>query len=220
MDRMIKRMLGTALVLGFTISAGAQLAMPAVNPTPFRDTSLLKPPAASKVAIIEFEDLECGFCARYASLVRGAAAKYNVPLMHHDFIIESHAWSRNAAIDARYLEDKVSSRAAEAYRLDVFAHQQSIAGKDDLDRFTRAWFQAHGQAMPFLIDPTQRCALEVQADCTLGERIGVRHTPTIVVVTADRWIEVTDPTQLYAALDLAESQVKSLPAHARPSSHR
>ena len=217
---MIKRMLGTVLALGLTFSAGAQLHMPAADPTIFRDTSQLKPPAAAKVAIIEFEDLECGFCARYASLVRGAAAKYNIPLVHHDFIIQSHAWSRNAAIDARYLEDKVSPQAAEAYRLDVFAHQQSIGSKDDLDRFTRAWFQAHGQAMPFLIDPTQRCALEVQADCTLGERIGVRRTPTIVVVTADRWIEVTDPTQLYAAIDLAESQVKPLPARARPSLHR
>ena len=212
---MIKRLFASALAFGLALSAMAQVAMPPVNATPFRDTSLLKPPPSAKVAIIEFEDLECPLCARDASLVRGAAAKYNIPLVHHDFIIESHAWSRAAAIDARYLEDKVSLKTAEAFRLDVFAHQQSISSKDDLDQFTRRWFQAHGQAMPFLIDPTQRCALEVQADCTLGARLGIRHTPTIIVVTAEGWIEVTDAAQLYTAIDLAESQVKTSPARQR-----
>ncbi len=214
---MLKRLFVSVLAFGLALPAVAQLAMPPVDATPFRDTSLLKPPPSAKVAIIEFEDLQCPLCAHDASLVRGAAAKYNIPLVHHDFIIESHPWSRAAAINARYLEDKVSPKAAEAFRLDVFAHQQSISSKDDLDQFTRRWFQAHGQAMPFLIDPTQRCAVEVQADCTLGARVGIRHTPTILVVTADRWIEVTDATQLYAAIDLAESQVKALPMHPRPA---
>ena len=37
------------------------------------------------------------------------------------------------------------------------------------------------------------------------------HTPTLVVATAHRWIEVTEPDQLYAAIDRAEAEVKGGP---------
>ncbi len=131
------------------------------------------------------------------------------PDVHHDFIIMSHTWSRNAAIKARYLEDKVSPKVAEEFRRDVFAHQQSIESKEDLEQFTRYWFQTHGQQMPFVVNPSGRCAAEVEADCTLGTKLGLLHTPTIVVVTQRRWIEVTDPTQLYTAIDLAESEANA-----------
>jgi hypothetical protein len=73
-----------------------------VGATSFRDTSSLKPPAGAKVAIIEFEDLE-----------RGAMSHYHIPRVHHDFLIQSHAWSRAGSIYARYLEDKVSPQMAE-----------------------------------------------------------------------------------------------------------
>jgi protein-disulfide isomerase len=62
--------------------------------------------------------------------------------------------------------------------------------------------------MPFVIDPTGKCAAEVEADCALGRRVGVAHTPTLVVATAHRWIEVTEPDQLFAAIDRAEAEVK------------
>ena len=39
--------------------------------------------------------------------------------------------------------------------------------------------------MPFVIDPTGRFAAEVQADYTLGERIGLIHTPTIFVLAPE-----------------------------------
>lgn len=182
--------------------------MGSLPPTHFKDTSLLKPPAGTKIAIIEFEDLECSACAHAAPIVKTAMDRYKVPRVHHDFLIPSHTWSRTAAIDARYLEDKVSPATAENFRRDVFANQQLIAGEDDLQQFTRKWFQSHGQQLPFVVDPSGRCAAEVQADCTLGARLGVFRTPTIVVVTAKQWIEVTDPTQLYAAIDRAEADTK------------
>jgi GTP1/Obg family GTP-binding protein len=61
--------------------------------------------------------------------------------------------------------------------------------------------------MPFLVDPSGRCAAEVEADCTLGARIGVFRTPTIVVVSAKEWIEVTDVSQLDAAIDKVEADL-------------
>ena len=58
--------------------------------------------------------------------------------------------------------------------------------------------------MPFVVDPSGRFAAEVQADCTMGDRLGLIHTPTIVVVvTTHGWTEVTDPSQLYTVLDRA-----------------
>lgn len=198
----------------------AQIAMPSTQATAFKDTSMLKPPAGAKVAIIEFEDLECPLCAQVSPLVHSAMAHYNIPRVHHDFIITGHVWSRTAAIYARYLEDKVSPQTAEDFRRDVFASQSLIASPDDLQRFTRKWFQSHNQQMPFVIDPSGHCAAEVQADCNLALRLGAAHTPTLIVVTAHQWIEVTNPSQLYAAIDRAEAEVSSPAARARTTTHK
>jgi len=211
-------LIAIALVSG--LSASAQIAIPSSGATAFRDTSMLKPPSGAKVAIIEFEDLECPLCAQVSPLVRDAMSHYHIPRVHHDFIIPGHAWSRTGAIYARYLEDKVTPQVAEDFRRDVFANQRTIASRDDLQQFTRRWFQSHGQQMPFVIDPSGRCAAEVEADCTLGARLGVVHTPTIIVVTAHQWIEVTEPNQLYAAIDRAESEASTSPLHARSAVRR
>jgi protein-disulfide isomerase len=203
------------LALVSVVPAGAQIAMPQANATAFKDVSALKPPSDAKVAIIEFEDLECPLCARVSPMVQEAMNHYHIPRIHHDYIIPGHAWSRTGAIYARYLEDNVSARVAEDFRRDVFASQRLIASPDDLQQFTRRWFQAHGQAMPFVIDPTGKCAAEVEADCALGRRTGVVHTPTLVVATAHHWIEVTEPDQLYAAIDRAEAEVNASSGRAR-----
>jgi protein-disulfide isomerase len=196
------------LMMGWAGVAGAQSALPPSGATRFHDTSMLKPPAGAKVAIVEFEDLECPLCAHVSPLVFGAMSRYHIPRVHHDFLIPSHQWSRSAAICARYLEDQVDPNVSEQYRRDVFASQQTIASQDDLQRFTQRWFQSHGRQMPFVMDPLGRFAAEVEADCTLGRRLGVLHTPTLLVVSAHHWIEVTDPSQLYAAIDAAEAEDK------------
>jgi len=214
----MKRYPAIAILLSCGLPLVAQIAMPAKDATHFRETSTLKPPAGAKIAIVEFEDPECPYCAYAAPMVRTAAKQYGIPLVHHDSLIPSHNWSRAAAIDARYLEDKVSAQVADDFRLDVFKNQARIANRDDLQNFAQKWFKAHGQAMPFLIDPSNHCAAQVQADCDLSDRLGVAHTPTIVVVTAKEWIEVTNPTQLHAAIERAELDAHlSLPAKPSPA---
>ncbi|MGD0905508.1 MAG: thioredoxin domain-containing protein [Terracidiphilus sp.] len=213
----MKRLFIVALALISAVSINAQIAMPHTGATAFKDTSMLKPPAGAKVAIVEFEDLECPKCAYEAPIVRAAIDHYQIAYLHHDFIISYHTWSREAAITARYLQDKVSPKISEQFRLDIFANQKGISSKDDLVRFTLQWFRKHNLQMPFVVDPSGNCAKEVQADCTLGEHLGVAGTPTIVVVTAHQWIEVTDVNQLYAAIDRAESAVGATTIHAQPS---
>ena len=193
------------------LAASLLFALPASLPafaqtattTAFRDTSMLRAPAGSKVAIYEFEDLECPACARAFPITRAAAEKYKIPMLHHDFPLKMHIWSFDAAVIARYMQDKISPQFAEDYRRAVFASQTAIATKDDLNAFTQKFFQSHGKPMPFVIDPNGLFAAEVHADYTLGERVGLTQTPTIFIVTQKGYTQVSDVTQLYAMLDTA-----------------
>jgi len=126
-----------------------------------------------------------------------------------------HVWSFDAAVIARYMQDKISPQAAEDYRRAVFANQISIASKEDLNAFTQKYFQSHGRVMPFVIDPNGLFAAEVRADQTLGERVGLTKTPTIFIVTHKGFVEVNDVTQLYAMLDTAIAE-NPAPAAAKP----
>jgi protein-disulfide isomerase len=206
------------LVLPF-LPANAQISAPPGQVDPFKDVSMLKLPAGQKAAIYEFEDLECPACAHAFPIVHEAVTHYHVAYIRHDFPLKMHLWSRDAAITARYLQDKVSPDMAEQFRRDVFAHQTSIASKDDLQSYTRQWFQQHNQQVPFVMDPSGRFTAEVQADETLGERLGLQHTPTIIVVGARGWIEVNDVTQLYTTIDnvLAQAPVAAKPGGKKPT---
>jgi len=204
---MTRLVLAAALLAA--LPATAQFSAPPNTANNFKDTSMVKPPLGAKVAIYEFEDLECPACAHAAPIVHAAIERYKIPLVRHDFPLRMHIWSFDAAVTARYLQDKVSPKVAEDFRRDVFASQASIASKDDLQNFTRKWFQNHGQNMPFVMDPAGLFTQEVKSDYTLGERIGLTQTPTIFVVTQKAWVQVTDINQLYATIDTAIAQTSA-----------
>ena len=184
---------------------------------PYRDTSMLRAPAGVPVAIYEFEDLECPACAHAFPIVRTAAEKYKIPLIHRDFPLGgAHIWSFDAAVIARYIQDKISPQLAEDYRRAVFQSQAAIATKEDLNAFSQKFFQQHGKVMPFVIDPNGLFAAEVRADHTLGERINLHQTPSIFIVTQKGYTEVTDVTQLYSMLDAAIAENPAPKAAAKP----
>jgi len=198
----MRRLLSLALLLALAavVPAHAQFSQPA--PTNFKDTSMIKPPVGSKVAIWEFEDLECPACAHAAPIVREAVRKYKIAYVHHDFPLPMHIWSFDAAVDARYFDVK-SPALAEQYRLAVFAAQNGISNKGDLQAFTQHFAAAHGVQWPFVVDPQGVLTAKVNADKALGERIGLVETPTIWVVTAHGIVQVKDITQLYTTIDAA-----------------
>jgi protein-disulfide isomerase len=209
------------------LAAALLLALPASvtalaqGPTGFKDTSMLRAPAGSRVAIYDFEDLECPACAHAFPIVHAAAEKYKIPLLRHDFPLKMHIWSFDAAVIARYIQDKISPQAAEDYRRAVFASQISIASKEDLNAFTQKYFQSHGQKMPFVIDPNGLFTAEVRADQTLGERVGLTQTPTIFIVTQKGYTLVSDVSQLYAMLDTAIAENPApAPTKARTTAHK
>ena len=214
----LRRLLAIGLFGSFISAAAvAQTSMPPNQVDHFTDTSMLKPPAGAKLAIVEWEDLECPACAHAFPFVHMAVNQYHIPLVEYDFLIPNHIWSHQAALYARYMKDKVSPQLAEDYRRQVFAAQYRIASQDDLMNFTKQFMASQGKQMPFVVDPTGQYEKEVQADVELGKKLGLQFTPTIVVVTPHRWIQVKDVSQLDAAIDQAKTWIAE-PATA--STHR
>ena len=182
--------------------------------TRVNDPAALKPPAGTHVAIVEFEDLECPDCARANPLLMEAASKYKIPWVRHDFPLPFHAWSFQAAVNARYFDTRSTrtSHLGDDYRNFVFASQPQIETPADLAKFTQQFADSHKVAMPFAVDPMGKLAAEVKADYALGQRVGVEHTPTIWVVTdaahAAPFVEVVDRTKLYQLIDNALAEAK------------
>ena len=188
----------------------AQFSNPAPT-TPVHDPAALRPPAGAKVAIVEFEDMECPDCARANPLLKEAATTYKIPWVRHDFPLPFHPWSFQAAVNARYF-DTVSKAVGDEYRDQVFANQQSITSLDVLRTFTEKFAGWHKLQVPFAIDPQGKFAALVKADYALGQRIGIEHTPTIwVTTTASKgapFVEVVDRSKLYQLIDQAIADTK------------
>ena len=167
------------------------------------DTSLLRPPKGSKVALIVFEDMQCPDCARAAPLLHEAAKKYNIPLVQYDFPLPMHNWSFEAAVNARYFDTK-SKTIGDEYRLFIFKNQPQITPQN-LRGITERFAADNKVTLPFVVDPSGELAAKVKADYAMGQRVGIEHTPTIYVVSdttrGTPFVEVVDRTQLYQLID-------------------
>jgi len=184
------------------------------------DTSMLRPPAGSKVAIVVFEDLECPDCARAAPLLHDAAKTYNIPLVQHDFPLPMHPWSFEAAVNARYFDTK-SKKIGDDYRLYIFQNQPYIT-KQNLRGYTEKFAEQNKVVLPFVVDPTGDLAAKVKADYQLGQRIPLDHTPTIYVVSNSArgapFVEVVDRTQLYQLIEQVMKQAGETPQEHKTAS--
>ncbi|HEV2618510.1 MAG TPA: thioredoxin domain-containing protein [Acidobacteriaceae bacterium] len=183
---------------------------------PFQNVSALKLPAGAKVAVFEFEDMECPACAHAFPIVHAVVAHYKIPLVRQDFPWSFHDWSLNAAITARFIQDQLSPQLADTFRRDIFASQSRIESKDDLARFTHEWFASHHQNLPFVLDASGRCRTEVMSDKALGDHLNVRSTPCVIVVSRTGWASV--PFANISDLDrtvgeaVAEARQPAMPA--------
>jgi protein-disulfide isomerase len=212
------------LVASLLFAATVAAHLPAQTATQVHDASVLKPPAGARVALVEFADMECPDCGRANPLLKEATAKYHIPWVRHDFPLSMHAWSFDAAVNARWFDQK-SKALGDEYRDQIYASQASLGNNPALmNNFTRKFAQQHGIALPFAIDPQGKLAALVRADYALGQRVGIEHTPTIWVVTAGSkgapFIEVVDRSKLYQMIDqaLADTAVSAArPAAKKPA---
>jgi protein-disulfide isomerase len=181
------------------------------------DTSVLRPPKGSKVAIVVFEDLEYPQCAHVEKPLEDAAREYKIPLVRYDFPLPMHHWSFQAHVTARYFDTK-SKQLGEEFRSWVFANQRFITQQNVSGMIDR--FAAEKKvSVPAPVDPTGDLAAKVKADYAIGEKVGIDHTPTIYVVGESRqtpYIEVKEQSQLFSTIDQMNALVKAESPAPRP----
>jgi len=183
-------------------------------------SQVLRPPKGAKIALVVFEDLECPDCARAAPLIEEARKAYKIPVVRYDFPLPQHLWSFDAAVIAHYFDNK-SPELGVAFREYVFQRQTQINGPNMMDgaaqkRNLRAVAEQFAKerktVLPFAVDPLGKFAAEVRQSRSVGERVGIQHTPTLYVVTnraqGAPFVEVVDRTQLYNLIDQLKAEAR------------
>jgi protein-disulfide isomerase len=189
MNIFVKRFIHIAAALTLALAPAASRAA---------DGSQLKPPPGARAAIVMFEDLECPDCARAYPVVWEAAKKYNIPVVLHDFPLNQHPWSFDAAVYARYFDSK-SEKLGDDFRGYIFKNQPQI-DKSNLRQYVEKFASDNKTPIPFVLDPDGQFKTKILADRQMGTQMGLQHTPTIFVVgsggAATPTVEVEDRTKL------------------------
>jgi protein-disulfide isomerase len=200
-----------AAAFALAVPAFAQFSNPQPQRTEVHNATPLRPPAGARVAIVEFEDLECPDCARANPVIKEAVEKYHIPWVRHDFPLPFHTWSFEAAVDARWFDTR-SKRLGDQFRDDVFAAQPTIHTQDDLHAFAQKWAADRRLTFPFVADPQGKLQALVKADFDLGQSVGIQHTPTIWVVTnktsGSPFVEVVDRAKLFTLIEEAQAETR------------
>jgi protein-disulfide isomerase len=203
------------------IAAGLAIALsPAVSRA--ADGSSLKPPPGARVAIVVFEDLECPDCARAYPVIWDAAKKHNIPVVLHDFPLQMHPWSFDAAVFARYFDSK-SEKLGDDFRGFIFQNQPQI-DKQNLRQWADKFAGANNSPIPFVLDPDGQFKTKILADRQMGTQIGLQHTPTIFVVgnggAATPAVEVEDRTKLDQIIEDMLQKAPAAPAAKKPAAKK
>jgi protein-disulfide isomerase len=178
------------------------------------DGSSLKPPAGASVALVIFEDLECPRCAQAWPIVESASQTYKVPVVVHDVPLRYHPWAWDAALTARYIEQKYGRTVSDKFRDYIYRCQPQIT-KGNLQSYTDKFCGENKIALPFALDPQGRIADGIRADLDLATKVQLTETPTIFVVSANRWAQVADDrAHLYGAVE--QMKLEAAPAPATP----
>lgn len=176
----------------------------------------------AKVTIVNFDDLECPYCAALQKLLfPGTAEHYKglVRFVYKDFpLVEIHPWAMHAAVDAECL----ASQNGEAYwhYVDyVHEHHQEISAtaggvkqaKSTLDKL------AHEQGVTFHLDLAKLDACTARQDQSVvlasmkeGAALGVRGTPTLFI-NGERIPGLVPESMLWKAIDRAIRSVGEQP---------
>ena len=217
-----KKLLRTTFLL--LLALIATVALRAQTPSPAQ-ANILRPPAGSKVALVEFADLQCPDCARAAALLEEASKAYKIPIVVYDFPLPQHNWSLEAAVIAHYIRTK-STKAnplESKYRNYIYQNQSAITPQN-LRHYVDEFAKANKIAIPFVVDPQGKFAAEVRRDKDKGIAINIQHTPTLYVVTAKSsgapFVEVVDRNNLFAMIDQALAETKDVDAKSGSASKR
>ncbi len=187
---------------------------------------------AAKVTVINFDDLECPFCARmHESLFPSTLARYKDKvrfIYKDDPLTELHPWAMHAAVDANCLAAQ-SGEAYWAYVDYVHSHGQEISGTDrnpaasftTLDRIARQ----HGTLAKLDESKLDACLAkqdetQVRASAKEADVLGVDGTPALFV-EGERINGAVPAEQLWLVIDralrAAGEEPPAAPAPAQPA---
>jgi protein-disulfide isomerase len=188
-----------ALVLSFAISCAALPAQGLTEGQP-----------GSKVRAIIYEDLQCPDCANFRVMMdKQILPKYGdrVEFVHRDFPLAKHAWSRTAAIAARFFAEKDPKLGLEYRR-----HQLATLRETNPSNFNQrlaAFAEQHGikgeEAVAALANP--KYAEAVERDFQDGVGRGIVHTPTVLVGSTP-FIETFTFEEISKGLDAALAEAR------------
>ncbi len=156
----------------------------------------LLPHQVSQPTVILFEDLACHACAEAESYITQYVVSARTPLLRYDFPLPSHVWAYRAALITRYLKAKAGNTLADDYRNYVLSSQRLIATQGDLDDMSREWLKMHHLSLPTDLDPNGQYREAINADITLGKNIGLRRTPTIIIINDVHWRQIVNAAAL------------------------
>jgi protein-disulfide isomerase len=164
--------------------------------------------------VINFDDLECGFCARmHAEIFPGTLDRYKnqVRFVYRDSpLTEIHPWAMHAAVDANCLADQ-SGAVYWAYVDYIHGHGDEVTGQDRdakksfaaLDRIAR------NEAVLAKLDEGRldQCLAKQDETKVLASRkeadeLGIDGTPALFV-DGEKINGVVSEVQLWTAIDRA-----------------
>jgi protein-disulfide isomerase len=149
--------------------------------------------ASAPVTIINFDDLECPFCARmHQELFPATAERYKgkVKFIYKDNpLVEIHPWAMHAAVDANCVAEQ-SGDVYWQYVDYVHSHGQEINGEQrndtrsfaDLDRVARD-LSAVGHLDPHKLDAclAKQDESVVRASMAEADKLNIQGTPALFV---------------------------------------
>lgn len=168
---------------------------------------------ASKVVVVNFDDLECPFCSRmHQTLFPELFKEYGdrVTFIYKDYpLVEIHPWAIHAAVDANCL----AAQNADAYwdfADYIHANQREVGGEKTADaRFAALDKVATLQGQKHNLDAAklQACVkaqdeTAVKASMKEGDDVGVSATPTMFI-NGEKIDGAVPASEVRAALDRA-----------------
>jgi protein-disulfide isomerase len=184
--------------------------------------------ADAKVTIVNFDDLECPYCARmHKELFPETIARYGdkVKIVYKDYpLVEMHPWAMHAAVDANCLAAQ-NGNAYWSYVDYVHDHGQEISSgaksvdgaNQQLDKFA----MDEGKKQKLDEAKLQACVTAqdtsaVKASMKEGDSLGVDATPTLYI-NGERISGAEGTDVLWPVIDRALSDVGVPPPAAAPA---
>jgi protein-disulfide isomerase len=169
---------------------------------------------AAKVTVVNFDDLECPYCARmHETLFPATLDRYKglVRFIYKDMpLVEIHPWAMHASVDANCLAAQ-SSEAYWTYVDYVHAHGQEVNGdnRDAAKSFDALNRIARQEATLAKLDDARldNCLAkqdetQVRASMKEAEKLGVEGTPALFV-DGERYSGALPQDAIWAMIDRA-----------------